>query len=142
LYLENKIHSWAESHSKIYVISGVVLDADNDGHRDKDSLYSQWTNGSGSAAVPSHFFTIITFCNHKSIASIAECPVDDLNVVVLMTINTNSIIPEGYEDNYLKERLTTIRELETITGIDFFPNLSVSDQNRMELRIVLTLDFN
>ena len=49
---------------------------------------------------------------------------------------------QGYEDNYLKERLTTIRELETITGIDFFPNLSVSDQNRMELRIVLTLDFN
>ena len=45
-YLESKIHSWAQMASKVYVISGVVLDADNDGHRDSDASYSRYARHS------------------------------------------------------------------------------------------------
>lgn len=40
---------------------------------------------------------------------------------------------------YIEERLTTVREVETITGISFFPNLPITDQNTLALRIVPSL---
>jgi len=42
-------------------------------------------------------------------------------------------------DTYIEERLTTVREVETITGISFFPHLSITDQNTLALRIVTSL---
>lgn len=42
-------------------------------------------------------------------------------------------------DTYIEERLTTVREVETITGISFFPDLPTTDQNTLALRIVTSL---
>lgn len=43
-------------------------------------------------------------------------------------------------DTYIEERLTTVREVETITGISFFPGLSVTEQNTLALRIVTSVE--
>ena len=46
------------------------------------------------------------------------------------------------ETEYLEERLSTVRELEAFTGINFFPLYTIEDQNTIELKIVpLTADF-
>lgn len=41
---------------------------------------------------------------------------------------------------YIQERMTTLREVETITGISFFPHLSIIEQNTLALRIVTSLE--
>lgn len=41
-YLDQRVLEWAKTHSAVYVISGVVLDANNDGQRDPDGAYSRY----------------------------------------------------------------------------------------------------
>lgn len=41
-YLDEKVLEWAKTYSAVYVISGVVLDANNDGQRDPDHAYSRY----------------------------------------------------------------------------------------------------
>ena len=41
-HLNDKVQGWAKTHSPVYVISGVVLDANNDGQRDPDDTYSRY----------------------------------------------------------------------------------------------------
>ena len=41
-YLDDKVQEWANNYSTVYVISGVVLDANNDGQRDPDDTYSRY----------------------------------------------------------------------------------------------------
>ena len=41
-HLDEKVLEWAKTYSAVYVVSGVVLDANNDGQRDPDDAYSRY----------------------------------------------------------------------------------------------------
>lgn len=42
-HLNDKVQGWAKTHSPVYIISGVVLDANNDGQRDPDGTYPRYS---------------------------------------------------------------------------------------------------
>ena len=138
-HLDEKVLEWAKTYSAVYVVSGVVLDANNDGQRDPDDAYSRWTKGRGTTAVPSHFFKVVSYCSDPDTSNTSSCPVEQLKSVAFLSINSKEPVPEEKRDTYIEERLTTVREVETITGISFFPHLSITDQNTLALRIVTSL---
>ena len=100
--LEQKTRYWATKYNGVYVVTGPVL---------SDGLS---TIGQEDVAVPNYFYKII-----------------------LKEINgTKSIIafmmPAQDSDAPLYNFVTSVDNIEKITGIDFFPNLEDSLENELE----------
>ncbi|XP_065059538.1 venom phosphodiesterase CdcPDE-like isoform X2 [Rhopilema esculentum] len=61
---ESVFRDWAMKYDSVYVISGSIFDADNDGFRDKDEQTKRWTHDKkNGVAIPTHFYKIIVRCD-------------------------------------------------------------------------------
>ena len=103
--LEQKVRYWAEKYDGVYVVTGGVL---------KGNLN---TIGYEKVSVPNEFYKIvvdITDDNYKAIAF---------------------IIPNKPSSKSFYEYVVSIDEIEAKTGIDFFPNLPDSIEDKMEQTI-------
>ena len=100
--LEQKVRFWAGKYDGVYVVTGGVL---------KGNLK---TIGEENVSVPSEFYKIIvdvTDGNYKAI---------------------NFIIPNKPSSESFYEYTVSIDEIEARTGIDFFPHLPDSIENKLE----------
>lgn len=60
---ESLFREWTFLYKSVYVMSGSIFDADNDGLRDNDNQTKRWTkNQKGGVAIPTHFYKIIIRC--------------------------------------------------------------------------------
>lgn len=103
--LEQKVRYWADKYDGVYVVTGGVL---------RENLK---TIGYENVAVPEEFYKIVvdvTDGNHKAIAF---------------------LIPNEPTENSIYEYVVTIDEIETLTGIDFFPQLPDSIEGKLESTI-------
>ncbi|XP_065906143.1 bis(5'-adenosyl)-triphosphatase enpp4-like isoform X2 [Dysidea avara] len=134
--LENKLMRWSKLYSSIYVISGSILDDNHDGMRDDDEDYNRWSVGRGSAAVATQFYSIAIRCNVSSV-DISNCPVEHIDALGLVVYHNDT--KEEVDDEYFQFRITSVREIEKLTDTNFFPNLTPSEQNQIELKIFTDL---
>lgn len=105
--LEQKTRFWADKYDGVYVVTGGVL---------KGNMESI---GYENVAVPNEFYKIIvdvTDGNHKAVAF---------------------LIPNKPSSKSFYEYAVSIDEIEAKTGIDFFPNLPDSVEDKMERMIDL-----
>jgi len=100
--LEQKTRYWATKYEQLYVVTGGVL---------TDNLK---TIGSEQVAVPNYFYKIILDYHEPEIKVIAF------------------LIPHKDSDKALYKFVTTIDKIEEITGIDFFPEIEDSLENKLE----------
>jgi endonuclease G len=100
--LEEKVRYWAQKYQKLYILTGGVLTP------------NLKTIGSEKVAVPQYFYKIIL--NHNR----AETKV----IAFLM--------PHEKSEKGLYQFVTSIDEIETLTGIDFFPELPDKIENEIE----------
>lgn len=103
--LEMKIRQWAKQYGELVVITGGVLE---------DGLEEI---GAEDVAVPRRFYKIV-----------ARGYPDDLKVVAFLMQGEESARP-------LKTFLVPVDEIETSTGLDFFQQLSDSEEDSMETRV-------
>ncbi|MBK5213062.1 MAG: DNA/RNA non-specific endonuclease [Flavobacteriaceae bacterium] len=112
--LEQKVRFWAEKYDGVYVVTGGVLKG------------NMKTIGDENVSVPNEFYKIIVDAsdavpagrqgNYKAIAF---------------------VIPNKPSSESFYEYAVSIDEIEAKTGIDFFPNLPDSIENKMEQMIDL-----
>ena len=105
--LEQKVRFWADKYDGVYVVTGGVLTG------------NLKTIGDENVSVPNEFYKIVvdvTEGNYKAIAF---------------------IIPNKPSSESFYEYVVTIDEIEAKTGIDFFPNLPDSIDDKMERTIDL-----
>ncbi|RXG12708.1 DNA/RNA non-specific endonuclease [Leeuwenhoekiella aestuarii] len=100
--LENKIRDWARKYDKVTIITGGVL---------ADPLA---TIGHENVIVPRAFYKIVL----RETASGYTC--------------LAFLIPHSESDRDLKAFVVSVDSLEAVTGIDFFPKLVDSEENRIE----------
>ncbi|HEU4496681.1 MAG TPA: DNA/RNA non-specific endonuclease [Flavobacterium sp.] len=100
--LENKTRYWAKKSGGLYVVAGGVL---------KDGLK---TIGREKVAVPGYFYKILLQENGGDYKMIAF------------------LMPAEMSDRPLYEYAVAVDEVETITGIDFFPALPDAVENELE----------
>lgn len=99
--------SWAAAYSSIHVISGAILDSDHNGFRDNDKDYNRyvctiyyeillllfaihrWTDGTGSIAIPTQFYSIAIQCRNKSV-DISDCSVEDIQALGIVMYHEES----------------------------------------------------
>ncbi|OXA92874.1 DNA/RNA non-specific endonuclease [Flavobacterium hercynium] len=91
--IEQKTRYWADKHNDIYVVTGGVL-------KNTDKKI-----GTENVAVPKYFYKIIVAKSGKEHKAIAF------------------LVPNQDSDKSLYDFVVPIETLESMTGIDFFPNL-------------------
>lgn len=107
--LEQKVRFWADKYDGVYVVTGGVLKG------------NMQTIGYENVSVPNEFYKIVvdvTDGNHKAMAF---------------------LIPNKPSDKSFYEYAVSIDEIEAKTGINFFPNLTDSIEDKMERTIDLTV---
>lgn len=100
--LEEQVRKWAIENDSIYIVTGGVL---------KDSLGSI---GENKVAIPKYFYKVILDYTEPDIKAIAL------------------LLPNEAGNQYLQDYTVTIDSLESFTGIDFFPALPDSIENKLE----------
>ncbi|XP_071546303.1 venom phosphodiesterase 2-like [Panulirus ornatus] len=120
----NAIRFWASAMGVLNVVHGPVFDYDLDGHQDKVSHVLNTVK----PLVPSDYFFVVSLCGNKSIALCSSDPVDVLAFVFPNTEFHDNCQMSDVE--YLQYHLTTIRDVELLTGLRFFRNMYVQDSLR------------
>lgn len=100
--LEQKTRYWATKYKNLYVITGGILEN------------SSKTIGSEKVTVPNYFYKIILDFQEPEIKAIAF------------------LIPHKDSEKALYKFVTSIDKIEELTGIDFFPKLEDSIENKLE----------
>ncbi|NRR91613.1 DNA/RNA non-specific endonuclease [Winogradskyella undariae] len=100
--LEQKVRYWAKKNDGIFVVTGGVL---------KDNLK---TIGDENVAVPNQFYKVILDNTNGKIKMLA-----------FLMDHENSNLP-------LYKFVVSVDSLETLTGIDFFPELEDRIENKLE----------
>ena len=100
--LEQKVRYWANKYDGVYVVTGGVLT----GHLE--------TIGEERVAIPKQFYKIILDSNSGKVKMIG-----------FLMPNANSDLP-------LYEFVVSVDEIETLTGIDLFPELEDDVENKLE----------
>lgn len=119
--LEGLVRDWVRTGGTLYVITGVVFDKDDDGTRDPDSSANR-VSPLDRVGVPTHYYKIIV---KKRAFKAPE------SIAILLPHN-NLKLPNGQYRDYLTSHITTIDEIEALTGIDFFPTLSAAKESVLE----------
>lgn len=100
--LEQKTRYWAKKHQKLYVVTGGIL---------TDNLKYI---GTEYVAVPQYFYKIILDYQEPEVKAIAF------------------LMPHEKSEKALYKFVVSIDEIEELTGIDFFPELEDSLENKLE----------
>lgn len=100
--LEEKVRYWVQKYQKLYIVTGGVL------------APTLKTIGSEKVAVPKYFYKIILDYKGADTKAIAF------------------LMPHKKSDKGLYQFVTSIDEIEMLTGIDFFPELPDKIENEIE----------
>ncbi|MAP54360.1 DNA/RNA non-specific endonuclease [Altibacter sp.] len=103
--LEQQVRYWAKKYDGVYVVTGGVL---------KEGLPAI---GIEKVTVPDAFYKIVVDASGKELKAIAF------------------LIPNAPTNNSFYDFVVSIDEIEQHTGIDFFPNLSDSEEVKLEKMI-------
>jgi endonuclease G len=117
--LEGYVRNWAKAKGEIYVITGSVFDKDDDGTRDDDSDANLMAP-KDMVAVPTHFYKII----------LHERPNGYIESMVFLIPHIDKSIKGKAANPYLVQHLTSIDTIESLTGINFLPELGQSNPTK------------
>ena len=120
--LERYVRAWATLKGEVYVITGAVFDKDSNGERDVDSDADR-VAPRGRVAIPTHFYKIIL---HERPSTFVE------TMTFLLPHEDSSPTGRKTSDEYLTNHLTTIAEIEFLTGIDFLTDIDDPKERAIE----------
>jgi len=105
--LEEKVRDWVLQRKNIYVFTGPIF---------SDPRHYN-TIGPNKVAVPTHFYKIIVSCTETG---------EDIDAMAFILPNQKN------PDNKLPQFITTINEIEKLTGLDFMHELDDNIEGKLE----------
>ena len=116
---ESLVRKWGQNYGQVWVITGAIFDKNGDSKRDADADVDKVK---GRVGIPTAYYKIIVRQpgprRIQAIAAIMPQNDDDRENVEF--------------DEYLASKLVSIDEIESVTGIDFFPQMPKRQQNVVE----------
>jgi endonuclease G len=119
--LETLVRMWASKRGDLFVITGAVFDQNGDHLRDSDNS-AQRVATNNRVAIPTHFYKII-FQKHLLAA--------DESIAILLPHDDAKHTGDAWV-TYVTDHITTIGEIEQVSGVNFLPGLSASKRAAME----------
>lgn len=113
--LEGYVRDWPRLKGEIYVITGSVFDRVAPQGRDPDASATQMqsNNGNTRVAVPSHFYKIVHHTN----------PDGEIETITILLPHLDQSFG-NQTDQVLANSITTINQIEALTGINIFPSFA------------------
>ncbi|MBQ3669921.1 MAG: DNA/RNA non-specific endonuclease [Treponema sp.] len=121
--LESQVRYWAKRFSRVYVISGPVLEK-------KASEYK--SIGANKVSVPEYYYKAILAPVYKN-ASDRSSPEDSKSVMVI-----GFIMPNELREDSIWNYAVSIDEIENRTGLDFFSILDDELEEKLENTVKTT----
>lgn len=118
--LEGMVRDWVRKRGDLTIITGAIFDKDNNHARDADADADRMAP-SNRVAIPTHYYKIVVKKKFSGPEAIA-----------ILLPHNNSSQGNGQYRAYLTAHITTIDEIEAMTGIDFFPTLATSRETVLE----------
>ena len=123
------------SSTNYVVVTGAVFLSPTSGERVSAEEWTDWI-GNRTIAVPSHVYQIIIPCLKRG----NKCELTTDGITGYIAENTDTVVnPESMGTAY-QLRMSTIREIERASGVDFFPSLSAKRQLKVELKLTTEFD--
>jgi DNA/RNA endonuclease G (NUC1) len=119
--LESLVRMWTQKRGDLFVITGAVFDQNDDHVRDADNL-AQRVPPRNRVAIPTHFYKIII---QRRLLGAAD------SIAILLPHDNAKHTGEAWVP-YITDHITTIGEIERVTGINFLPGLSATKRAAME----------
>ncbi|XP_076096525.1 uncharacterized protein LOC143067274 isoform X4 [Mytilus galloprovincialis] len=129
--LKEKVHQWSVTYREVNIIAGPAYDYDYDGHADTTDILHKYIKkfygNNTDIAIPSHLFLIVT-----------RCDMPGSNLAVCSSLKTMSfILPNIQHENncqntedYLTDNEARLRDVELLTGLQFYMDYKNSIQLR------------
>jgi endonuclease G, mitochondrial len=111
--LESLVRMWVQKRGDLFVITGSVFDRNGDRQRDADHAAARMAP-SNHVAIPTHFYKIVM---QKKTLSAND------TIAILLPHDDAKHTGDAWV-RYVTTNITTIGEIERITGIDFLPGLN------------------
>ncbi|KAM7444663.1 hypothetical protein ABFA07_006760 [Porites harrisoni] len=136
LVLEKMVRDLSVKYEYVYVTSGSIFDEDVDGQRDDDDKITRWLkNDTSSVAIPTHFYKIILRCDSSKepYYQVPGCE-GRLDVIsfILPHLKSRPCSKVQSSSEYLLEHTAKVRDIELLTGINFFSELPSGEQARLK----------
>ncbi|XP_045136923.1 venom phosphodiesterase 2-like isoform X2 [Portunus trituberculatus] len=127
--LEVLVPGWQRLHGPLSVVLGPVFDDNNDGVLDPSTA-------TGHVQVPSDLFAVVTRCMDK-VPFLKSCDPTRLDVLAFVYPQTQySWTPaSGNDTTYASLYTARVRDVELLTGLLFFPDLTTDTRLALVLRI-------
>ncbi|KAJ8305988.1 hypothetical protein KUTeg_016533 [Tegillarca granosa] len=115
LFTWQLVQEYVNKYGSISIITGPIYDYNGDGLMDQNKKSFQ--HGNDTFAVPSHIYIIMIKC--KTVGDMLPCNRNvDIQSFVLPHI---PVIPNCmYKSDFLKDNIARVRDIEQLTGLQFF----------------------
>ncbi|XP_071118759.1 uncharacterized protein [Haliotis cracherodii] len=129
--LYGRVRNWTETYGAANIISGPIFDHSHRGHPDVTNIVN------GSSGIPSDYFTIISQCG-SGVTRLDTCRDPHVLAFILphrpsYTFNCQNAT------QYLLENEVRVRDVELLTGLEFFTNTPVESSAQLRTALPHTL---
>ncbi|XP_064485176.1 venom phosphodiesterase-like, partial [Ornithodoros turicata] len=138
-YMRKQISLWKKKYGSINVVVGPAFDVHGTGKRpsQKDILASK--NGT-TVPFPTHVFLVVTRCLKGPKKPIEKCQHTDLDVAAFLIPN----LAKPYSciddvERYVTKHMATVTDVETLTGLRFFGNMTTYDAIKLRTQLPVGL---
>ena len=119
--LESWVRIWTQKRGDLFVITGAVFDQNNDHVRDDDNA-ARRVPPRNRVAIPTHFYKIIF---KKKALGASD------SIAILLPHDNAKHTGDAWID-YMTAHITTIGEIQRVTGVDFLPGVTGSKRTALE----------
>uniref|UniRef100_A0AAR2J149 SMB domain-containing protein n=1 Tax=Pygocentrus nattereri TaxID=42514 RepID=A0AAR2J149_PYGNA len=129
-YLQKEaLRRYSEEKNGINIITGPIFDINYDGLRDTVEKIKE--HAGGSVPVPTHYYVIITSCEVEN-TTVEECEGSFSTVTFILPHRldnsescNSSEEPSVWVEEILRTHTARVRDVELLTGLDFFRSTSL-----------------
>uniref|UniRef100_A0A8B9HEW5 Ectonucleotide pyrophosphatase/phosphodiesterase 2 n=1 Tax=Astyanax mexicanus TaxID=7994 RepID=A0A8B9HEW5_ASTMX len=135
------VKKFASERNGLNVVIGPVFDYDYDGLRDSAEKMKQYV--SGSVHIPTHFFIVATSClDYTQTVDSCEGPLSVFSFILPHRADNDETCNSSEEDSKWVEELmkmhtARVRDVELLTGLDFYRRSSQSYTDILSLKTYL-----
>ncbi|MCI4381529.1 hypothetical protein PGIGA_G00252830 [Pangasianodon gigas] len=135
------LRRYSEERSSINVVTGPIFDYDFDGLR--DTVEKIIEHAGDSAPVPTHLYMIIMSCEGEN-ATVEECDGSISTVSFILPHRPDNLEscnsseePSRWVEDILRTHTARIRDVELLTGLDFYRSIALPYTNTLTLKTYL-----
>ncbi|XP_033738206.1 uncharacterized protein LOC117325827 isoform X2 [Pecten maximus] len=112
---------YVQDYGQVNVMTGPIFDYNTDGQKDDPiSVIRRNT----TVSLPTHYFYIISRC---LVQNLTTCPPDHLVTLSFIIPHTDSISNCQSAEDYLRDNIARVRDIELLTDLEFYTKLSPPD---------------